>query len=570
MDRCETNIDSIRALEKQIIEYERTIINLKRTRNSLLNVSKLPPEVLGNVFRWNVIREGDFGGLDPGSHNFLAVCHHWFEVASRTPEVWSSWGNTPKDWARWYCHSGSAPLDLVLNWDHYNTNDGDDDDDDDDDENDDDDDDDENDKDEDRDGLDPDLRDAINGRATKDTIRRVHLKAKFPMLIDVVTAELTAKGEGLRSNSMESLVLWNVDNTRPVDVSDFLAHYRFPKLQRLELTNCTISSWDRLTSRTSFLTTLKLDFADPSYIQTPTPTTSQLFSILASNPTLQRVALLSCAIPNDGGGESSRVRLCYLKELHLGGDFQHVLRLINQLDHPRNMDSLTLTLDDCGIADISRTIGPYLRDHLQRRDRPQGGLNLLVSSWNTNYTPHITFHAGDARGVDFSAPSLAEIKTFVKVDVVLSGAPRKDVLEKVALDLTTYAPREEVVHFRMYNQLATRLGTYTQFPNLKALSFDDMYLPAAFPNQILIGEGKISPSLKHVFLEDMVVDDADWSPLVTFLAHCVSSGNRLDTLVIVRSPHMCSDVTESIRGMVRELRIEDQGRRNSYRRRCCI
>lgn len=53
MDR-ETNVDSIRALEEQIKEHERAIIKLKRTRKSLLNVSTFPPEVLGNIFCWNV------------------------------------------------------------------------------------------------------------------------------------------------------------------------------------------------------------------------------------------------------------------------------------------------------------------------------------------------------------------------------------------------------------------------------------------------------------------------------------------------------------------------------------
>ena len=51
MDR-EINLDSIRSLDKQIEEYEKAIIRLKRTRNSLLNVSTLlPPEILGNIFR---------------------------------------------------------------------------------------------------------------------------------------------------------------------------------------------------------------------------------------------------------------------------------------------------------------------------------------------------------------------------------------------------------------------------------------------------------------------------------------------------------------------------------------
>ena len=85
MDR-EINIDSVRALEEQIKEHERAIIKLKRARNSVLNVSKFPPEVLGNIFRWNVTLEEPFDGIKEESYNFLLVCHHWFEVASRTPE----------------------------------------------------------------------------------------------------------------------------------------------------------------------------------------------------------------------------------------------------------------------------------------------------------------------------------------------------------------------------------------------------------------------------------------------------------------------------------------------------
>ena len=88
-------------------------------------------------------------------------------------------------------------------------------------------------------------------------------------LIKSMLDPLTADCEEPRSNSMESLLLWNQDHMRTVNVSDFFAHHRFRRLQRLELTNCTISSWDYLISRTSALTTLDLDFTHPSH--TPTP-----------------------------------------------------------------------------------------------------------------------------------------------------------------------------------------------------------------------------------------------------------------------------------------------------------
>ena len=527
MDR-EMNIDPTRAAEEQTRKHERATIKLKRAQNSLLNVFKLPPEVLGSIFRWNVTHQSDFGGLDEESHNFLLVCHHWFEVASRTPELWSFWGNTPDDWARWCRRSGNAPLDLVLSGDRYNYR-----------------------------YLSDNMWDVLKNRATEDNIRRVHLKSEESGLISDVIDALTPTGEELRSDSLESLVLRNLDSFRQVDVSNFFNHYRFPKLQRLDLTNCGISSWDYLPARTSALTTLKLIYTDSSPTPNPTPTTSQLLSILSSNPALRRVALLGSAIPTDGGGESSRVQLHHLKELQLGGDLRQVLKFLNQLDHPRTMDVLTLTLHGCDITDIPQTIGPYLRDHLQRRDRCQEGLSLFASSLPIYRAPEITLSAGDASGIDFSAPSPTQIHMFIKIDIVLSGAPRKVVTERTALDLTTYTPREEVVYFRMSNSHYSKLDVYTRFPNLRALSFDMTSLPAAFPAPNLVGDGKILPSLEHVLLKDALVDGNDWSPLVTFLAHRMSSGNRLGTLVIVHPYDMSPEVTEGIRGMVRELRIEN-------------
>jgi hypothetical protein len=110
----EINIDSIRALDEQIKKHEEILSRLIRTRNSLLDVHRLPPERLGDIFYRNLMFKGDFDRFYEGSHNFMLVCHHWLEVASSTPDLWSFWCITLGEWARWHDRSASAPVDLVL------------------------------------------------------------------------------------------------------------------------------------------------------------------------------------------------------------------------------------------------------------------------------------------------------------------------------------------------------------------------------------------------------------------------------------------------------------------------
>ena len=500
-------------MEEQIREHEGAIIKLKRARNSLLNVSKLSPEVLGDIFRRNVTLKEDFDGLEEGSRNFLLVCNHWYEVALRTPEVWSFWGNTTTDWARWHRYSGTAPLDLVLSDDDYHEG-----------------------------TVDNTLSDVLRDRATRDTIRRVHLCSieGATFLSSIITSLTTASG--IWSNRMESIILLNTFSGTPVDVSDFFIHYRFPKLQRLELHNCRVTSWDLLTSRAAVLTSLILDFKSPS----PTPTTSQLLSVLASNPSLRTVSLSKSAVPDDGGGKPSfRVPLNHLKELEMAGDSRHVIGLLYQLDHPTNVD-LDVTLCDRTDADIPRIVGPYLRDYVRRRDRSQNGLGLYIS--------RLEYRVADVGGLDLSTKVWEQIDPFVTISMKADQTPHGPSGNPL-LDLVPHLPQDEVVYFRPLYVPAAMEDMSTRFPNLRALHPGLLPLTAVFLGPDPGRDGGIPTSLQHIILEWPYVEGDDWSPLTNSLAHRASSGNRLDSLTLHNPPRMCPKLEEDIRSMVRELRI---------------
>ena len=463
--------------------------------------------------------------MEEGSHTSLLVCHHWFEVASRTPELWVFWGNSLEDWEKRHLRSSSgAPLDLVLIALPRT--------------------------------FGPFWR-IPTGGAQGSCRARYHstgyLQCNISDLLSPIISPLLSQGGGLQTNRLESLILCNEDHT-PLDVS-FLAHSHLSKLRRLDLAGCTTRSWEHFASQIALLTTLVLFFDE----STPTPTMPQLLSILASNPGLQILTLNSRAIPdgNGDGGDSvhSVLQLHRLEGLRLDGDLRQVYGLLRRLELPKKMDELTLDVSHCVAADISQTIGSHLRGYLRCRGKPPNGLGIALSVGLN----HITFKIGD---VDRLRPStsLSGMNSFASITLGIGGALPDDDLDRLTLDLISYTPREEIVYFRTHGSIEAAKDLRVQMPNLKALNLYSVPLSAVFP--MLGQDGShvhdvFPPSLQYLTLERPRLGIYNWIPLITFLSNRSSSGNQLDSLLINGPCHMCSRVTRRIQGMVGKLKVDD-------------
>ena len=533
------------------------IADLKRTRNPLSNVSKLPPEVLGNIFYWDICIKGDFDGLEEGSHSFLLVCHRWHKVALDTPGLWSFWGNTLADWARLSRRSGTAPLDLVLSErdqasgdldDDDDSNDGDSDDsssdngdsDDSSPDNGDSDDSGSDDGDPDDNGSDDHplgvtLSNILRDRATRGTIRRIHLRSRDPELLCSIIFQLTPDED--RLSNVVSFILHDERCDPRVDISGFLARHRFPKLQNLELFNCMISSWDLLKSRTPVLAVLDICFeGHPS-----NPTIPQLLSVLASCPALRKVALIWSGDLDGGGGAlpPPRASLHHLKELSLVAPVRNVFGLLDRLDHPRKMDYLDIALTYCPSDDVSHVVGPYLREYLQRCGRSQNGLGLSLEPLDSDSKDVIVLRVGDMDEIDFSAPARPQMNKFMSISIVPARTPYLRSSRGAIPSLIAHAPREEVVYFRTYDRFVAMKDIHTLLPNLRGLHLNRTPWWNALPTRLDSGgDGEIFPSLRCVIIDGIfwgcdIRGRADnWNPLITFLDRRMSSGNRLHTLVI--------------------------------------
>ena len=513
----EIHHDSILALEKQIEEHERAIIRLKRARNSLLNVSTLlPPEIIDSIFHWNVIPDGDFGGLSKGSYNFLLVCHHWFEVASHTPELWYFWGNSIRDWTRRHTRScGTAPLDLVL--DECGN-----------------------------DELDDELRDVLRDRAARDTIRRVHLKGfdtaeSFSSIISAIATQ----GEEPRSSSVESFMVKNSSDY--VDVSAFFSRYQLPKLHRLCLYGCRISSWGLLKSHTMALTTLRLTSTGVRRLS-PDPTPSQLISILSSNPLIQDLTLSCDSAPDiiDSDRPSPRIPLRHLKTLYLSSSLHYAFLLLNQLELPNKMEILSLSLDNFSPSEISRTLGPYLGDRIRRRGRfPGGGLGLRTNRIIRGFSLEV----GSTR----TGEDPAEVVWFVQVSMLMGMQLEDEEADRLGFDLIVHIPQERVIYLQTALPVLHFQELCAKMRNLACLHLLNMDLSGWLLEPDIHGSHKFEEllcGLDNIIITRPTLDDSDWNPLINFLSRRAAIGNRVHSLRISDHPHMDENVAESIKRMV--------------------
>ena len=487
----------------------------------------MPPEILGCIFAWSLAREPGrslysphFDGLHKGSYNFLLVCHHWFEVASRTTELWSFWGNSLQDWQKRHRRSGTSPLDLVL--DGYKS---------------------------DPDArFDESLQSAVRAHAIQNTIRQVHLRSDYGETVAAIISSLTpGDDEAIQNQNIESIV-WQNERDYTADMSDFFARSRLLRLRVLDLHgSIRILSWDHLAPRTIFLTDLSLNIdISPSL---PTITTAQLFSILTSNPNLRNISLSSAVIPNDTDASTFKVQLPNLNSLGLTGESRHVFGLLCQLALQGTLDDMQLSGFNPTAEDISQTLAPYIQDYFRRGPGFQGRLGVYYSSSSSTISISVGVVCTQTTAWVLEPP-------FVSLRIVFDFPPQ-DVLDQFLISLTTLIPRERVVSFQAWLDAWPLEEIFLMMPKIEALHLICPLLSEGFLQPNAGGPHanvKLFPSLRSLCLEHaMAWTGGDWSHLMTYLAHQTSDGQTISLEVIGDFPHDCPEIVDGIRSLVQEF-----------------
>ena len=520
---CESNLDSAQATEEHKM-------GLDQVDNPPPSISFIPPEILGRIFYWTVTLQQKYHDQVP--HNLLFVCHHWFEVALCTPQLWTSWGHTLQDWELRHTCPTSSELHLQLRdelgWIKN------------------------------PESLSKTLRDTLQDRATRDFIQRVSFVGIEAEALNPVISAITVPGEEIQSISLESFEVRGRrhDWRHWVELSNFFARYCFPKLRHLEISRyCNIPPLDLLASRTTALVTLSLQIRN--HLKA-TPTASQLLSVLSSNPNLQSLKLSSAVLPEFTSNEPFfQVQLPHLKLIELEGDFRDGLRFLRRLVPANKMDFLKLCLSSHLTPDVLQTLAQYLEDHIRCRGDLVKGLAVDGFCRDDCYLICL----GDVQ--EFGRTPLSrKIKDFmmVTVDWSMVQRPQNGWHERLFFDSLTYI-HNHIVYYRSFHSPLGLAASSTAMPRLTQIcAREEVPLSEWLVNPDPGGTrtyGELLSSLKYLELSRPMIDGWDWSALMTFLSCCETAGSRLEHL-IVECHHMCMDIVEEVKGLVQHVEVHPQ------------
>jgi hypothetical protein len=508
----ETDIDTTIASERKTGEQATEIIQPKSIQHDPSTIACIPPEILGYIFQLavepQIPQDGDirFAGIKKGSYNFLLACPYWYQVANRTPELWSSWGTSLQDWTRRYLHHKNSPLDLVLDGNRLQHG-----------------------------RFDEMLSSALKSRAAEDLIRKVHIRGPYTGASTSILSSLTPWNECIRDSSIESIALANIG----VPVS--FSRRRFLKLRDLALSWCWDFDFDRLKSHTTTLITLSL--RDEA---TPLISTAQILSILASNPNLQDVALW---FP-EGDFESdskSQIPLRHLKRFSLRTTPRSSFALLHQLEFPVEMDRLDLTWIRCSVEEIRGVIGPYIRGRLRGHGGSEAGLSVYVNATNRSISLAVSVAGA---GIKLSPPH-------ANFGAILSESISLEEKAELRSEVLAFTPKERIAHL-VTDLPANEAEEFVTMPNIEVLGlceaviFDPFLLPDPdgphSPRTLL-------PSLRELYLRYTIpVANHNWDPLVRFLVHQTRVGHCLSKVYVFgQGVHICSEVQKEIKDLVEQF-----------------
>ena len=117
---------AIDAIQKQIDLRSKETNELKSTQNSHVPISRLPAELLSEVFLYVVesdLREDDLG-FALGTFGFRRACKRWNEVALGCPQLWARWApGAFLAWGIFNTRSKGVPISLTWRpWYRYSRN----------------------------------------------------------------------------------------------------------------------------------------------------------------------------------------------------------------------------------------------------------------------------------------------------------------------------------------------------------------------------------------------------------------------------------------------------------------